>query len=319
MLTVLLATFNGQGVLPPVLDAYCRQVDAPADWTLVVVDNGSTDRTGEVLSAYADCLPLTRLFEAEPGKNRALNRAIQQIDLNRELIILTDDDAIPEPDFLAQWAQVGRSRREDEIYAGHIELFFEEDRPVQVDQYAAHFKEIYAENIGADRPIMPAEIFGPNMAVRGSTLRNGIRFDENIGPNGKQADYPMGSETEFCLRAARECGLNALFVSGPKVRHIVRKNQMEESFILGRAFRHGRGVALQQALQTGRAPGWRSQLNHFLQSLTCLAGNASAGDKKWQRAWHRGFLDGARTAAIRPRRSLPEQATSIQQVPVRFA
>ena len=59
MVTVLLATYNGAGTLPKALNAYC-QLQAPrAGWKLVVVDNGSTDGSKELVYSFMDRLPLT--------------------------------------------------------------------------------------------------------------------------------------------------------------------------------------------------------------------------------------------------------------------
>ena len=46
-------------------------------------------------------------------------------------------------------------------------------------------------------PIGADEIYGPNMAVRTSILDQGFRFDEKIGPNAEDPDYPTGGETDF--------------------------------------------------------------------------------------------------------------------------
>ena len=59
MVTVLLATYNRAETLPKGLNAYC-QLQAPrAGWKLVVVDNGSTDGSKELVYSFMDRLPLT--------------------------------------------------------------------------------------------------------------------------------------------------------------------------------------------------------------------------------------------------------------------
>lgn len=49
---VILATFNGGGRLARVLDGYIRQNETSASWKIVIVDNGSTDSTLEMLANY---------------------------------------------------------------------------------------------------------------------------------------------------------------------------------------------------------------------------------------------------------------------------
>ena len=82
------------------------------------------------------------------------------------------------------------------------------------------------------------------MAVRRAVFERGLRFDESIGPNGSDPLYPMGSETEFLRRAAK-AGFAAWFTREPLVQHIVRPHQTMDSYLADRAYRHGRGIALQ--------------------------------------------------------------------------
>ena len=74
-------------------------------------------------------------------------------------------------------------------------------------------------------PINADEIYGPNMAVRTSIFDQGFRFDEKIGPNDADSDYPMGGETDFCWRVAQS-GAGCWFAKEPLVQHIVRPEQL---------------------------------------------------------------------------------------------
>jgi glucosyl-dolichyl phosphate glucuronosyltransferase len=253
-LIVLLATHNGCNVLPDVLEGYAA-VEAPErPWAIVVVDNASTDETSDILRSFQERLPLIVLHEPIPSKNRALNRALDHIGLSADLYIFTDDDAIPDPDYLRRWEEVLREHPDKELFGAVIRPYFRQPPPAWLDRFANCFGELYGKN---ERPLgeMPLEdIHGGNMAVRRSALARGHRFNEEIGPNSSQADYPMGSETEFCIRVGQEIPTGAWFADGPKVRHIVRPNQTTYEFLGRRAFRHGRGVAMRQAMADGRMP-----------------------------------------------------------------
>jgi len=66
-------------------------VDYPADkLTHLVVDNGSSDRTAEIVSEY----PIT-LLQCERGKNKAINAGLAATDAT--IVIVTDVDTIVEP------------------------------------------------------------------------------------------------------------------------------------------------------------------------------------------------------------------------------
>jgi glycosyltransferase involved in cell wall biosynthesis len=80
MLTVLLATRNRAGILQNVLEIFCRLQQPAAGRKLVVVDNGSTDRTGDVLVSFTNRPPLHGAFEPSAGKNLALNRGLALLE-----------------------------------------------------------------------------------------------------------------------------------------------------------------------------------------------------------------------------------------------
>ena len=103
MLTVLIATRNGAHTLPRALSALA-QLDSPAGgWKLVVVDNGSTDETKEIIQSFTGRLPITYVFEAAPGKNAALNAGLNKIE--GDLVVFTDDDTLPHADWLVEMRQ----------------------------------------------------------------------------------------------------------------------------------------------------------------------------------------------------------------------
>ena len=78
-LTVLIASRNGECVLPRVLAGYRGVVSPPVAWKLLVVDNGSTDATPQILDSFKRDLPLQVLDEPVPGKSRALNAGLAAV------------------------------------------------------------------------------------------------------------------------------------------------------------------------------------------------------------------------------------------------
>ena len=85
--------------MPSVLEAYCSLRSPAGGWKLIIVDNGSTDLTKQVIRTFEEKIPVTYLFEAQRGKNVALNIGLLHVD--GDLIVLTDDDAVPHPDWEA--------------------------------------------------------------------------------------------------------------------------------------------------------------------------------------------------------------------------
>lgn len=249
-LTVLLATRNGERILPRTLSGYTRLVVPPVNWKIVVIDNGSTDGTLEIIKMFQKDLPLELIQEPMLGKSRALNTGITAIE--GDLAVLTDDDSIPDPRFLQGWSKLLNSRHEYGIFAGRIEPLFDIPPPQWLIETRLHFSTMFSARDLCEGPVAADEIYGPNMAVRRSAFDLGLRFDENLGP------YPlerMGQESEFCERASR-AGIQCWFTREPLVQHVIRPHQLTASSWGRRAYRTGRGRAY-TAMKAGlplRAP-----------------------------------------------------------------
>ena len=269
MLTVIFATRNGMRTLPAVLDAYLR-LEAPAGgWKLVVVDNASTDGSRECIRSFQQRLPITYLYEEKLGKNSALNSALAHVD--GDLVVLTDDDAFPRPDWLVRLRSVADAQPSYSIFGGVVIPRWEIDPPEWV------IKWVPTQPVFTLTPPSLREgaidhhfVVGPNMAVRAKLFDEGIRFDPTIGPQG--ASYAMGSETEFVKRLARH-GFAAWHVHDAMVEHFIRDYQMTSSWILRRGTRFGRGLYRMGRLEgTTGIPAWLGIPRHlFRDSLTQTA------------------------------------------------
>src|SRR5688572_14158428 len=90
--TVMFSTLNRCRSLRTTLHEMA-QVRVPAKWSaeFVVIDNGSTDRTGEVLTEAQARIPICQLRCTVPGKSSALNLGLERAELG-ELVVFTDDD-----------------------------------------------------------------------------------------------------------------------------------------------------------------------------------------------------------------------------------
>src|SRR6202047_4457195 len=118
MVTVLLATYNGAGTLPKALNAYC-QLQAPrAGWKLVIVDNGSTDGSKDLVCSFMDRLPLTYTFESSRGKNAALNTGLAKVE--GDLVAFTDDDTLPRPDWLIEMRRAADAHSSFSMFGGSV-------------------------------------------------------------------------------------------------------------------------------------------------------------------------------------------------------
>lgn len=237
MLTVLLATHNGAGTLPRVLAAYRALRSPPGGHQIVVVDNASTDATPAVLREHGEGLPLLALYCPERGKNRALNQGLASV--LGDLVVFTDDDTLPQPDWLMHLSLATTGQPGHDLFGGHIRADWPGDCPAWIPRLV-NLAATYGVTppTQASGPVAADKVWGANMAVRRRVFDAGYRFNEDVGPAAGQ--YIMGSETEFSGRVER-AGHKAWFVDDAVVYHIIRPQQLHPEWIIKRAYRLGRG------------------------------------------------------------------------------
>jgi glycosyltransferase involved in cell wall biosynthesis len=218
----------------------------PGGWKLIIVDNASTDATKEVIGAFAQKLPLTYVFEPKRGKNAALNMGLSHVE--GDLIVLTDDDAVPHPDWLVQLRIAADSQPSFSIFGGVVLPRWEvSPEPWILSWVRLDVAYALTDPAWQEGPIPPYWIFEPNSAYRAKIFEAGYRFDPAIGPSG--SNYAMGSGSEFHFRLAK-AGFTTWHCKRAVVEHIVRKEQMDEDWVLRRAFRFGRGEYRQKTKDT---------------------------------------------------------------------
>jgi glycosyltransferase involved in cell wall biosynthesis len=237
--TVLFATYNGAKTLPRMLDALTRQTIGRDRWKLVAVDNNSSDDTQAVLHGYLDRLPLEVVSEPRQGKQFALTTGLARAE--GELLILTDDDVLPDADWIEQFFTLADEHPEFSIFGGLIEPAWESEPQPWVLR-DAHLGALYAMN--GDLPEGPARanlVFGPNSAFRQSALSGSYLVHDDIGPNGDAATFPMGEDTAFARSIERQGG-RAFHSRRPRLRHIIKAPYVDEGWMLARAERFGMGI-----------------------------------------------------------------------------
>lgn len=304
-MTVIMATCNGAKVLPKVLEAYCA-LQAPAKgWKLVIVDDGSTDDSRAIVAGYADRLPLLPLHQDRSGKNTALNRALEHVlaDPAVDLVVLTDDDTSPAPDWLTTLADCAAQQPDFAIFGGRIVPDWGAAPPDWILRLVP-LGITYAVTDSTDGPVDPRMVWGANMAVRRAVFDAGHRFNTAVGPSA--GAYAMGSETEFTRRMAA-AGYRTWFCNGATVGHYIRPHQLSMEFALQRAYRFGRGTRVQEIRSEipclGPLPRWMVA-KYVREALAAarawlLRDRDTLFRKRWELQFLHGYFYEARREAAR--------------------
>lgn len=96
LLTIFTPTYNRAALLPRLYGSICRQTCADFEW--LIVDDGSTDNTHEVINAIKsenNKFDIRYIYKENDGKHRAVNLGVKEA--RGELFLIVDsDDILPE-------------------------------------------------------------------------------------------------------------------------------------------------------------------------------------------------------------------------------
>jgi glucosyl-dolichyl phosphate glucuronosyltransferase len=243
-LTVVVITYRRPELLRRSLEGYRRLDCGDLRWKLVLVDNAGDADTRELAAEFGEVLPLEFLVEARRGQNIARNVGLEAAE--GELYVFSDDDTIPAPDWLEEiWAGVCRWP-DATMFTGKIFPLWPGGHQA-VELRTDLLRSAYMESAWGEEEgyISPDRMWGPNLAIRAAPFLRGHRFDTSIGPSAGQ--YAMGSELEMALRLSRE-GHTGVYLPRAVVHHQIRPEQLKERWLVGRAYRSGRGVVRLQGV-----------------------------------------------------------------------
>lgn len=294
---ILMATHNGERTLPVMFDALAKLTPPRRPWRLIAVDNASTDGTAAILESFSKQLPIVRVACATPGKMAALRAGAREV--SGDLVVFTDDDVAPEPDWLVALEEAADRSPETGIFGGSIKPKPMGDVGPWFEASADRHGELFALTDQPDGPVDAAMyVFGPNFLIRREHLSALDEIGLEIGPNFQRPQsYAMGQDTQI-LEAIVRRGVDARFVRRAAVNHLVRERQTDLSYMLARAERHGLGIAMQSVSSAPNPTGRRIRLvlEHFANGIQpAIVGNPNREqfNRLWDIRWARGALRGA--------------------------
>jgi glycosyltransferase involved in cell wall biosynthesis len=208
---------------------------------IIVVDNGSTDRTAAVIRRH----PVAYLLEPRRGPAIARNRGIAAS--RGAILAFTDADCLATTGWLREIVRGFDDERVGGV-AGEI-LPFPPSTPAE--HYAARLRHLSPERY-LRRPIFPFAVTA-NLAFRRTVFDRIGGFDP-ASPRG-------GESTDFCTRFFRQTGMRLHFAAKAAVFHRHRRTAWE---LFCQQWGYGRGHAYLYIKYRADIPwGWRQSLTAY--------------------------------------------------------
>lgn len=225
--SIIICTRNRAAMLADTLESFSR-VRVPAGWDveMIIVDNGSTDWTAEVVRrAGHPVIRIRYLVENRTGKCRALNRALRAA--KSDVLLFTDDDVEPAENWIESMAGPLRDGSAGAV-VGRIILSPELRRSWMTPMHEMWLAAV--EDPGIEDPILIGACMGIHRAV---FERIGV-FDEEIGPGAAGC----GEETLLWCQM-KEAGMRILPVRETHIVHHPDASRLKRASWLAASKRYG--------------------------------------------------------------------------------
>ena len=274
--TIIICTYNRASIIMECLESL-RAQSAPAEsFSVLVIDNNSTDDTQQVIASYAGRLPELRVvFEPNQGLSHARNRGLAEA--RTEWVAFLDDDAKARPGWVD--AILDTIAKDDfDAFGGPFYAWHRFGPPPRwlPEDFGTH---LGPGRYGREEGALP----GGNCAFRKSLVQSLGGFSTEIGMRGNKCAY--GEET-LLFNIMRAQGRRLGFAPAMAIDHCVLPYKYTLRWQLGSAFAEGRDAPLAfdfpATLRTLAREGWH--LSKSLFKLLYVLLNSLRQGHAWQRA-----------------------------------
>ncbi|WP_188973788.1 glycosyltransferase family 2 protein [Neoroseomonas lacus] len=207
---------------------------------VVVVDNGSTDRTPEVIAEARRYLPfpLVSAVERERGTGAGRNRGLRLA--RGEIIAWTDDDCRPARSWLREILSAFEADEELDLLGGRIELYDRGHLPLTI-------KTSRRIEVMDDATYPGAILMNCNMAQRRRLVERIGGFDVRFGAGSAMR---AGEDADYVLRAHR-AGCRVVYLPQIVVFHDHKRVTLEQGDAVVRNYHFSDSALLMKTMFGG--------------------------------------------------------------------
>lgn len=216
-------------------------------YEVIVVDNGSTDHTKQVVHEFQKMvhIPVIYLFEARLGLSVARNRALREA--SGEYVLFLDDDAVASTDWISGIVTLFELDPRIGCVGGKIEPVWEGSAPLWLPKENRTLYTIldYSDEIvEMRRPDIP---FGANVAFRKSVFDSMEAFREDLGRVGSNL---LSSEESELIERVRS-RYTVYYTPHASVQHKIPRSRISKKWLLRRIYWQGVSSAVTSKKKAG--------------------------------------------------------------------
>lgn len=244
MITVIIPTRNHANLLSQAINSLRSQTICNDYFETLIIDNGSTDHTAEVVSRFTNELPNLRYIHAqEPGLHVGRHRGMHEA--KGDILVFADDDIEATPTWLESYYMLFSDFQVAMAGGNNLPLFIKPPpdwlKSLWEKPMLDGGRSIPALSIlhmkGNTRTFSPNKVWGCNFAIRKSVLVEAGGFHPDGMP--KELMRFRGDGETHVSRFVIESGLKCMFHPGASVYHKVTPERMSLSYFRKRGYSQG--------------------------------------------------------------------------------
>ncbi len=247
-ISAIICTHNRDTYLGDAIESLLQQDFG--NFEILVVDNGSSDRTKEVVAERQSDPRVKYIYEPTLGLSFARNTGFEQA--RSEILAYLDDDAIASPQWLRTLWNAYQQNENLAIAGGKVTLIWPEGVQPPVWLSPGLAENLGAYDLGDQMTLIREPGLTPrglNYSIRRSFLEKVGGFDLNLGRVGKSL---LSNEELHMTELALNQGWEVAYLPSAIAAHNVAPERLKHSWFLSRGWWQGISECYREQL-TGRA------------------------------------------------------------------
>lgn len=241
MISVIIPTLNRAALLEKTLVSLTQQTIRETDFEVLVIDNGSTDSTADVVTKFSSHLNIKCFLEKNPGLHEGRHRGVRES--SGEILVYADDDIKALPSWIEGIAESFKEPKVGLVGGKNIPDY-ESPPPDWLDKFwvatgeGKHITYFSLLDFGdTTRLIDPHYVFGCNFSIRKSIVLDAKGFHPDGMPESL-IKFRGDGETHVA-RHVTKMGFQTVYNPKVSVKHWVPSSRMNMAYLNKRSFSEG--------------------------------------------------------------------------------